>query len=126
LFERVISWLPQKLRRKLWMLWFRLRQPFTPLELRRSLRVLRLVHADCYHESFPTARAWLHLTNLLFRLPWHHPCRLPPPPSEIMTYPERQYFYTHHSALLLERLLPLWRWRDTATRSFFRMYEGFC
>ena len=43
-----------------------------------------------------------------------------------MAYPRRQYFETHHRALLLERLLPLWRWRDTAPRSFFRMYEGLC
>lgn len=43
-----------------------------------------------------------------------------------MAYPESQYFYTHHAALLDERLLPLWRWRDTAPRSFFRLYEAIC
>lgn len=126
LFERVLSWLPPKLRRKLMRLRSRLRQPFTPLELRRSLGLLRVIHADGYHESFPSVRACLHLARLLFRLPWYHPCHLPPPPSEIMAYPHRQYFQTHHTALLAERQLPLWRWRDTASRSFFRIYEGLC
>ncbi|KAK3296870.1 uncharacterized protein B0H64DRAFT_111728 [Chaetomium fimeti] len=126
LVERVLSWLPPKLRRKLWRLRSRLRQPFTPLELRRSLGTLRMIHADGFHESFPTARACLDLARLLFKLPWSHPCCLPPPPSEIMAYPHHQYFQTHHAALLGERLLPLWRWRDTAPRSFFRIYETFC
>jgi hypothetical protein len=94
--------------------------------LRRSLDFLRVIHADGYHESFPAARACLHLARLLFRLPWYHPCHLPPPPSEIMAYPHRQYFQTHHTALLAEREISLWRWRDTAARSFFRIYEGFC
>ncbi|KAK4031762.1 hypothetical protein C8A01DRAFT_21069 [Parachaetomium inaequale] len=125
LFERVLSWLPLKPRRKLWRLRSRLRQSFTPLELRFSLRVLRKAHTELNH-SFPTARACLDLARLLFRRPWHHSCRLPPPPGEIMAYPHRQYFYTHHRTLLADRLLPLWRWRDTASRSFFRVYEGFC
>ncbi|KAK4099366.1 hypothetical protein N658DRAFT_430198 [Parathielavia hyrcaniae] len=126
LFERALSWLPPKQRRKLMRLRSRLRQPFTPFNLRMSLRVLRVVHAEGYHESFPAARACLHLARLLFQLPWHHPCRLPPPPSEIIAYPPREYFKTHHTALLAERLLPLWCWRDTAPRSFFRLYEALC
>ncbi|KAH6624427.1 hypothetical protein B0J18DRAFT_428209 [Chaetomium sp. MPI-SDFR-AT-0129] len=125
-FERACSRLPPKLRRKLLRFRSRLRQPFTPFRLRQSLRVLRVVHADGYHESFPTARAFLHLLRLLFQLPWHHPCHLPPPPSTVMAYPHREYFPTHHTALLAERLLPLWRWRDTAPRSFFRLYEALC
>jgi hypothetical protein len=43
-----------------------------------------------------------------------------------MAHPHGEYFGTHRSDLLAERLLPLWRWRDTAARSFFRMYEAFC
>lgn len=43
-----------------------------------------------------------------------------------MAYPYRELFQTHHTALLAERLLPLWCWRDTASRSFFRIYEGLC
>ncbi|KAH6850142.1 hypothetical protein B0I37DRAFT_106430 [Chaetomium sp. MPI-CAGE-AT-0009] len=129
LFERALSWLPPKLRRKLMRLRSRLRQPFTPLELRRSLDMLYMIHGDgCYHESFPAVRACLHLARLLFRLPWYEydPCHLPPPPSEIKAYPHGQYFQTHHAALLAERQLPLCRWRDTASRSFFRIYEGLC
>jgi hypothetical protein len=38
----------------------------------------------------------------------------------------QQYFEIHHTTLLADRLLPLWRWRDTALRSFFRMYEAIC
>ena len=126
IFDRVLLWLPPKMRRRLWRLYYRLRQPFTPFALRRSLGLLRIVHADGYHESFPAARAWLHLARLLFRLPWYDPCHLQPPPSDIMSYPPRQYFQTHHTGLLAERQIPLWRWRDTASRSFFRIYEALC
>ncbi|KAL8402563.1 hypothetical protein RB596_009077 [Gaeumannomyces avenae] len=127
LFERAVYRLPPKHRRRLLRLRSRLHQSWTPLELCRSLRILREVHQRQHHrEPFPTARAALHLGCLLFRLPWHHPCHLPPPPGDIMTYAPGSYFKTHHAALLAERLLPLWRWRDTAPRAFFRLYEGFC
>lgn len=109
IFDRVLLWLPPKMRRRLWRLYYRLRQPFTPFALRRSLGLLRVIHADGYHESFPAARACLHLARLLFRLPWYHPRHLPPPPSDIVSYPPRQYFQTHHTGLLAERQIPLWR-----------------
>ncbi|KAI6533412.1 hypothetical protein MCOR10_001209 [Pyricularia oryzae] len=126
--DRCLYKLPPKHRRRLMRMRMRLRQSWTPLELRRTVRMLRVVHDEGYHQSCPTARAMLHLGGLLFRLPWHLPCHLPPPPGEIMAFPDgaREYFKTLHTALLAERLLPLWRWRDTAARSFFRLYEGIC
>ncbi|KAH8845298.1 hypothetical protein MCOR02_010269 [Pyricularia oryzae] len=126
--DRCLYKLPPKHRRRLMRMRMRLRQSWTPLELRRTVRILRVVHDEGYHQSCPTARAMLRLGGLLFRLPWHLPCHLPPPPGEIMAFPDgaREYFKTLHTALLAERLLPLWRWRDTAARSFFRLYEGIC
>ncbi|KAK4153231.1 hypothetical protein C8A00DRAFT_43795 [Chaetomidium leptoderma] len=43
-----------------------------------------------------------------------------------MSYDEKSYMFQHHRDLLDLRLIPLWRWRDTPQRSFFRLYEAFC
>lgn len=93
----------------------------TPFETRRSLRILRKIHED-EHPIQP----YRHLAWLFLRLPWSLPCVLPPPPHEIMAYDRKAYMYQHHYDLLDLRLIPLWRWRDTPQRSFFRLYEAFC
>lgn len=33
---------------------------------------------------------------------------------------------THHENLFELRMVPIWQWRDTPQRSFFRLYEAFC
>lgn len=33
---------------------------------------------------------------------------------------------THHVDLFELRMVPIWQWRDTPQRSFFRLYEAFC
>lgn len=88
----------------------------SPLNLRYSIVVLRKRYAHPY----------LALLRLFFRIPWRFPTALPPPPREIRSYPEQAYMDTHHARLFELRLVPIWQWRDTPQRSFFRLYEAFC
>lgn len=114
LIDRVRQWL-RTLRRR----WKR-GLSLTPFQTRRSLRVLR----DIYNDH--SIRPYCHLLWLFLSVPWSLPCSLPPAPREIISYDDKAYMFQHHPDLLDLRLIPLWRWRDTPQRSFFRLYEAFC
>lgn len=94
----------------------RIRYYRTPLHIRYSIVVLR----KRYHHPY------LKLLRLFWPIPWRQPCTLPPPPREIMAYPPQAYMDKHYADLYEMRLIPIWKWRDTPQRSFFRLYEAFC
>jgi hypothetical protein len=82
------------------------------------------VLGELYDEG--SIRPYSHLLWLFVRIPRSFPCPLPPMPREIMSYDDKAYMCQHHPDLLNLQLIPLWRWRDTPQRSFFRLYEAFC
>lgn len=88
----------------------------TPLQIRYSIAVLRKRHHHPY----------LRLARLFWPIPWRQPCTLPAPPREIMAYDPQAYMDKHYTGLYELRLIPIWKWRDTPQRSFFRLYEAFC
>ncbi|KAL6850790.1 hypothetical protein ACO1O0_007916 [Amphichorda felina] len=94
---------------------FRLWAWSSPLKLRYSLMILSKISRHPY----------LRLIGLYLRVPRHFPCHLPPPPSRIAAYDPEVYMDEHHLDIFELRLLPIWRWRDTMQRSFYRLYEAF-
>lgn len=95
---------------------WRLRRYRTPLQLRYSHALLAHIY------RFPL----LQLVRLLIRTPRSFPCALPPPPGHIMRYDPEAYMDETHPHIYDLRLIPLWRWRDTMQRSFYRLYEAMC
>lgn len=106
------SYLAAKWRQWRWQMEFY----HTPLELRYSYRILNRLY------SYPLFRLLL----LFLRLPRFFPCRLPPAPREIMAYEPEAYMNEQHPDIYELRLIPVWRWRDTIQRSFYRLYEAVC
>lgn len=102
---------------KAWRRWlWRLRRYRTPLQFRYSYAILARIH------PLPL----LGLAALCLRVPRRFPCILPPTPRQIMTYPPEAYMDETHPDIYDLRLIPLWRWRDTMQRSFYRLYEAMC
>lgn len=102
---------------KVWRRWiWRLRRYRTPLQLRYSYAILGKIYL------FPL----LQLLRLLTRIPRSFPCVMPPPPRHVMGYPPEAYMDETHPDIYDLRLIPLWRWRDTMQRSFYRLYEAMC
>ncbi|KAI1770759.1 hypothetical protein F4818DRAFT_252447 [Hypoxylon cercidicola] len=108
----LVNWLAKKYRRLRW----RLELLHTPFRFRKSLGILRRLDGHPY----------LSLLRLLWPVPWYFSCRLPPRPREIIAYEKETYFDQHYPDLYDLRIIPLWRWRDTPQRSFFRLYEALC
>lgn len=102
---------------KAWRRWiWRLRRYRTPLQLRYSHGILSQIY------RYPL----LHLLRLIFMTPRSFPCVLPPDPRHIMRYQPEAYMDETHPDIYDLRLIPLWRWRDTMQRSFYRLYETMC
>lgn len=108
----VLAYLTRKWRRWRW----RMELYATPLELRYSVRVL----AQIRHHPV------LALLGLFLRYPRHFPCELPPTPRLIMAYEHETYMDERHPDVYELRLIPVWKWRDSMQRSFYRLYEAFC
>lgn len=108
----VVGYLARKWRRWRW----RMELYATPLELRYSVRVLSQIRRHPI----------LYLLGLFLRYPRHFPCALPPTPRFIMAYEPERYMDEAHPDVYELRLLPIWKWRDTMQRSFYRLYEAFC
>ncbi|KAG8407297.1 hypothetical protein J3458_020787 [Metarhizium acridum] len=108
----VMEYLARKWRRWRWRMEFYA----TPLELRYSIRVLSQF---CQHP-------FLTLLGLFLRIPRYFPCYLPPAPRYVMAYAPETYVDEKHPHIFQLRLLPVWRWRDSMQRSFYRLYEAFC
>lgn len=108
-WTKEVTWRLRRLRWRMW-LWS------SPLRLRYTLVVLSKIR------RYPL----LSLLRLYLRYPRHFPCNLPPPPRRIIAYEPEVYMDEHHPDIFELRLLPIWRWRDTMQRSFYRLYEAFC
>ncbi|KAI1734499.1 hypothetical protein F4680DRAFT_340728 [Xylaria scruposa] len=104
---------------KLRLRWWRIerwwRGPWSsPLELRRSLRILKRTGS---------AHPFLDLLRLLWPLPWWFSCQLPDTPRFLKEHPE--LVEDRYVKIYKLSLMPLWRWRDTPQRSLYRLYECF-
>ncbi|OAA64211.1 hypothetical protein SPI_02858 [Niveomyces insectorum RCEF 264] len=73
----------------------------------------------------PQPNAFLFLARLLWPFPhWHYPAVLPAPPRAIMAAPGT--VDCQGRDLMRLRMMPLWCWRDTPQRAFYRLYEAVC
>lgn len=93
--------------------WAELVELQSPLALRRTYRLL------CDISPNPA----VCLLRLIWPIPWHMPAPKPETPrllqQNVEAVGEREVLtYTL-------MLMPLWRWRDTPQRSFYRMYDNF-
>ena len=73
----------------------------------------------------PQPNAFRFYARLLWPWPrWHYAAVLPAPPRTIMAAP--QDVHRQCDDLVRLRKMPLWCARDTAQRSFYRIYEAVC
>jgi hypothetical protein len=112
-------YLPLQYRWQLIKLRRRLLPTRTGLGLRNALR-----HARSPKHP-PEPHPYLFVLRLLWPFPtWYFPAALPPPPREIMAYPDRVRCQVRE--LMYLRSMPLWRARDTPQRALYRLYEALC
>ncbi|KAI1288048.1 hypothetical protein F5Y03DRAFT_401863 [Xylaria venustula] len=104
-----------RLRIRWWIFKSWMRRPWhTPLDLRRSFRILK---------DTGSVNPLYDLLLLLWPIPWHFPCHLPDSPhflKQNQKLIEQRYITSYYL-----KLMPLWRWRDTPQRSLYRLYECF-
>ncbi|EPE06568.1 dna-binding protein [Ophiostoma piceae UAMH 11346] len=112
-------YLPMRYRLKLITLRRRILPRLPRLYLAYTLRTARTLKAP------PQPPHILFLLKLLWPFPrYHYPAVLPATPRVIMAAPETVDCQIRD--LMSLRMMPLWCWRDTAQRSFYRLYEAVC
>lgn len=101
----------------------KLRRRLLPTETGLCLRYSLGAARDLRHP--PRPNPYLFVLRLLWPFPsWHFPAVLPPPPRAIIATPDTVCCQIRD--LMLLRMMPLWRVRDTPQRSFYRLYEAVC
>lgn len=91
------------------------RQSITPLQIRRSLRLL----------FSGTEKPFRHILELIWIWPWKLKVPLPcPSPATLFANPD--LIWERYDGITVRRRIPLFYLRDTPTRSVYRMCEFIC
>jgi hypothetical protein len=87
----------------------------TPLRLRLTLRRLFKISKHPYFDFL----------RLLWPLLWYFSYPLPlPSPQELNN--NNELFFRRQDGIQIQRIIPLWRLRDTPQQSLYRLYKAFC